>query len=168
MHKQRIKCWKWVGSGSFRLVRGHHMLVSQYPVHPTAVNMLIAGRASSAVSIVVANTRCPNEILECLIDQAPRDGRMCFSALFTDAPQARAFAWNGAELGGETLPLSALHGFVSLGLFMGKLHLAIEGTTRAAIMTSHRLPVDDYFCAIVASGNAPPEIEAVPCWSTAD
>ena len=28
MH-QRIKCWKWLGDGKFRIFRGHHVLVSQ-------------------------------------------------------------------------------------------------------------------------------------------
>ena len=54
------------------------------------------------------------------------------------------------------------------GLFMGKLELTVEGTTRAVVMTSRRLPEDDYFCALIAAGATPPEIDAIPCWSTAD
>ena len=166
MHK-RIKCWRWVGNSKFRVVRGHHVLTSQLPVHAAAVNMLVAGRASEAVEVVVANTRDPYEILECL-DGEPREGRFCFSAVFTDAPQKGAFAWNAEVLGGNAPPLAALYGFLSLSLFMGKLQLTIDGVIMAVVMTNRRLPADDYFGAIVAAGNKPPEIEAIPCWSTAD
>ena len=64
--------------------------------------------------------------------------------------------------------LSSLHGFVSIGYLLGKLHVAIDGTTRAVEMAGRgRLPDGDYFVALVAAGG-PPAIKAIPCWSTAD
>ena len=130
--------------------------------------MLVTGRAGTSIVIVVANTRDPYEILECLLDRAPREGRLCISALFTGIPQTRAFAWNGESFGSATLALSSLQGFVSIGYLLGKLHVAIDGTTRAVEMASRgRLPDGDYFVALVAAGG-PPAIKAIPCWSTAD
>ena len=168
MHK-RLKCWRWIGGGKFRLFRGYHVLTSQFPVHPVSVNMLVVGRATASVAVVVANTKDPYEILDCLLaDGTPREGLLCFAALFTGQPQTPAFSWNGEALGGKSVPLAALHGFVSMGLFMGKLQLTIEGATRAVVLTSRRLPEDDYFCALVAAGATSPEFEAIPCLSTAD
>ena len=130
--------------------------------------MLVTGRAGTSIVIVVANTRDPYEILECLLDRAPREGRLCISALFTGIPQTRAFAWNGESFGNATLALSSLHGFVTIGYLLGKLHVAIDGTTRAVEMAGRgRLPDGDYFVALVAAGG-PPAIKAIPCWSTAD
>ena len=130
--------------------------------------MLVTGRAATPIAVVITSTRDAYEILECLLDRKPREGRLCISALFTGIPQTRAFAWNGESFGSATLALSSLHGFVSIGYFLGKLHVAIDGTTRAVEMTSRgRLPDGDYFVALVAAGG-PPAIKVIPCWSTAD
>ena len=130
--------------------------------------MLVTGRADTSIAVVIANTRDAYEILECLLDRNPRAERLCISALFTGVPQTRAFAWNGEPLGSATLALSSLHGFLSTGYLLGKLHVAIDGATRAVEMTGRgRLPDGDYFVALVAAGG-PPAIKVVPCWSTAD
>ncbi len=83
-----------------------------------------------------------------------------------NARPAPAFMWNDEELGGDALPLAALHGILRVGLFMGLLKLTIDGATKAAVMTGRRLPQDDYFCAIVSLGQPPPDIKAIPCWRT--
>jgi len=53
-----------------------------------------------------------------------------------------------------------------VGLFMGLLSATVDGATKAAVMTDRRRPQGDYFCAIVSLGQPPPDIKAIPCWST--
>jgi hypothetical protein len=161
-----IKCWRWVGGGGkFRLYRGHHVLVSQFSVLPTAVSMLITGCSRSPLNICISNVRDPYEILDCLAG-APREGRICVATHFCNTPKGSAFTWNGKPVGesGAVLP-SALHGFVTIGLFMGLLKATVDGVCKAAVATGLRLPEDDWFVAMVADGSAPPQITAVPCWS---
>ena len=127
--------------------------------------MLVAGRAKAPLAPIIANTRDPYEIRGCL-DGVPRDGRLCISALFADNSPADCFSWDDKGLGGgRALPLAAMNGYVSLSLFRGLLKLTVDGECKASVIIGTALPVDDYFCAIVGMGDAPPEITAIPCWS---
>ena len=163
LFQKNIKCWRWLGQGEYRLLRGHNVLSSQFPVLPTAVSMLVAGRARSPLRICISNTRDPYEILECL-DGLPGERRICMAANFGNGPRAAPFSWNGHPLGEGELPLSALYGYVSMSFFVGLLKVTTDGKTKSAVMTGLRLPEDDWFVSIIAPGSVP-EVTCIPCWS---
>ncbi len=142
------------------------MIVSQFPLLPSAIKILVAGRAVAPLSICLANVRDQYEILECHLDSKTREGRLCVAACFDNEPQTHPFKWNGKPFGDGSLALSQLHGVITMGSFAGLLTFTINGTCKASAMTPQRLPVDEeYFCAIIATGGAPPDIRVIPCWS---
>jgi hypothetical protein len=164
MH-QTFRVWKFVGN-EFRAFRGYQVMVSQFPVTPCNVNIMIANRHAGPLAIVVTNTRDPYEILDCHAERNPRDGRCCFAALFTHNRRQRAFSWDGQPLGGRPLPPSSLNGLVCVSYFVGLLQVSIDGQQRVAATTGNWLNTsEDHFCALIAEGSGPPDIDAVPCWS---